>query len=62
MNYISFVATQRIRLDAQQDASPALCVSVIPVDLEPDHQLRYLEREKLFLCKVSGLMISLVTR
>lgn len=25
MNYISFVATQRIRLDAQQDASPVLC-------------------------------------
>lgn len=54
-------ARQRVRLDAQQEASPALCVSVVTAGSEPEHQLRHLEREKLFLLEVSGL-ISLVMR
>lgn len=55
-------AVQRVRLDAQQEASPALRVPVVTADSQPDRQLRHLEREKLFLFEVSGLMVSLVTR
>lgn len=38
------------------------CGSVVIADSVPENQLRYLEREKLFLFKVIGLIVSLVTR
>ncbi|OPJ74810.1 hypothetical protein AV530_018330 [Patagioenas fasciata monilis] len=44
-----------VRLDAQQGASPVLCVPVVSADPEPDHQLRHLEREKLFLFEIQNL-------
>lgn len=53
---------QRVGLDAQQEAGPALRVPLVTAHSLPDHQLRHLGREKLFLFEVSGLMVSLVTR
>lgn len=54
-------ALQSMRLMLSRNPAQS-CVSVVTADLEPEHQLRYLEREKLFLFKVSGLIVSLVTR
>lgn len=54
-------ALQSTRLMLSRNPAQS-CVSVVTADSEPEHQLRYLEREKLFLFKVSGLIVSLVTR
>lgn len=54
-------ALQSMRLVLSRNPAQS-CVSILTADSEPEHQLRYLEREKLFLFKVSGLIVSLVTR
>lgn len=54
-------ALQSMRLMLSRNPAQS-CVSAVIADSVPEHQLRYLEREKLFLFKVIGLIVSLVTR